>query len=119
LYGGVGLSTVPAQKGEGGGKGLEMDMDSEGSGRDESRGGDLLEGLADMFGKTETMDSWFPLYLPILTCLYLQAGQSLELEIWRSGSERSVHYEWRVSGVETAQHLPMHNLNGRCYAVGK
>eukprot|EP01031_Cornospumella_fuschlensis_P032431 gene32431-39217_t len=113
LYGGVGLSTVPSREGD-----MDVDFGEEAC-DGESRGGDLLEGLADMFGKTDTMDSWFPLYLPITTPMHLRPGQSLELEMWRTGSERSVHYEWSVVGVETAQQLPIHNLNGRCYAVGK
>ena len=74
---------------------------------------------------TPGMQSWFPLYFPIRTPLIVRKGQVIQVQIWRNNSNAKVWYEWaltlRESGAPDArviQKTPIHNTNGRGYAIG-
>jgi protein arginine N-methyltransferase 5 len=64
---------------------------------------------------SEGMLSWFPVYLPIKTPIYCEAGTSIKFHIWRRVSRTKVWYEWCVTEpIQTA----IHNPGGRSYWIG-
>ncbi|KAG0307180.1 hypothetical protein BGZ98_000863 [Dissophora globulifera] len=68
------------------------------------------------------MFSWFPIYFPIQTPLFVPAGAQVVLDFWRLTDTRKVWYEWRVScqvaGVGALQSSPLHNVGGRSSSIG-
>lgn len=65
---------------------------------------------------TEGMASWFPIYFPVRHPFVLAAGGGLQVSVWRCQGNHKVWYEWAwVSGRQAS---PIHNPNGRSYAVG-
>ncbi|KAG0365182.1 hypothetical protein BGZ54_006784 [Gamsiella multidivaricata] len=68
------------------------------------------------------MFSWFPIYFPIKTPLYVPAGAGVVLDFWRLTDTRKVWYEWRVScqveGLGTIQSTALHNVGGRSSSIG-
>lgn len=64
---------------------------------------------------TPTMFSWFPIFFPLRTPVYVPAGSHLEVQFWRCCAPTKVWYEWCVTSPTTT---PMHNANGRSYWVG-
>ena len=83
---------------------------------------------------SEGMFSWFPLYFPIRTPLFIPVGDTLRCAFWRKtdtnavGTSGKVWYEWCCEVVKqsASQHktngniisaLPVHNPNGRSYHV--
>jgi type II protein arginine methyltransferase len=62
---------------------------------------------------SEGMFSWFPLYFPIATPVYAQAGKPITVHMWRRSSSTKVWYEWAVSDPTTTA---IHNPNGRSYS---
>jgi len=46
---------------------------------------------------TDEMFSWFPLYIPITTPVYLAAGSKLIVDMWRVSGTKQVWYEWSFS----------------------
>eukprot|EP01125_Pyxidicula_operculata_P019865 TRINITY_DN7223_c0_g1_i1.p1 TRINITY_DN7223_c0_g1~~TRINITY_DN7223_c0_g1_i1.p1 ORF type:complete len:620 (-),score=124.58 TRINITY_DN7223_c0_g1_i1:101-1960(-) len=65
---------------------------------------------------TQQMFSWFPLYIPVKTPIYVPANSELEVSVWRLTDGKKVWYEWTVnSGTFTT---PVHNPNGRSWWVG-
>ncbi|KAI9703772.1 MAG: methyltransferase protein [Candelina mexicana] len=49
-----------------------------------------------MAEKSADMISWFPIYFPLKTPLYLPDNSELEISIWRQTDDRKVWYEWMV-----------------------
>ncbi|KAG0198038.1 hypothetical protein BGX28_008481 [Mortierella sp. GBA30] len=68
------------------------------------------------------MFSWFPIYFPIKTPLYVPAGSQVMLDFWRLTDTRKVWYEWRVScrveGLGEIQSTALHNVGGRSSSIG-
>lgn len=46
---------------------------------------------------SKDMTSWFPMYFPAISPIYLPAGGTLEISIWRLTDQRKVWYEWAFS----------------------
>jgi len=61
------------------------------------------------------MFSWFPIYFPIQSPIYVPAGGKVEAHIWRKSDGKKVWYEWCVTSPVTS---PMHNVNGSSYYIG-
>ena len=49
-----------------------------------------------MPAKSPDMISWFPIYFPLKTPLYVPDGGELGVSMWRRTDERKVWYEWKV-----------------------
>ncbi|CAD5184249.1 protein arginine N-methyltransferase 5-like [Musa acuminata AAA Group] len=64
---------------------------------------------------TPNMFSWFPIFFPLRTPLFVPTGSPLEVHFWRCSSASKVWYEWCVTSPTTS---PVHNSNGRSYWVG-
>lgn len=64
---------------------------------------------------TPNMFSWFPVFFPLRTPIYLPSGSSIEAHFWRCCGPTKVWYEWCVSEPSPS---PIHNPNGRSYWVG-
>ncbi|GFQ03706.1 protein arginine n-methyltransferase 1.5 [Phtheirospermum japonicum] len=64
---------------------------------------------------TPNMFSWFPIFFPLRTPVYVQPGTPIQVHFWRCCGPTKVWYEW---GVTSPSALPMHNTNGRSYWVG-
>ncbi|CAA0838296.1 Protein arginine N-methyltransferase 1.5 [Striga hermonthica] len=61
---------------------------------------------------TPNMFSWFPIFFPLRTPVYIRPGTPLEVHFWRCCGPTKVWYEWCVTSPSA---LPMHNTNGRSY----
>ncbi|XP_062515468.1 protein arginine N-methyltransferase 5-like isoform X2 [Corticium candelabrum] len=61
------------------------------------------------------MFSWFPIYFPFKTPVYVTAGSHITVHFWRRCSRTKVWYEWCMSAPVPG---PLHNPNGRSYAIG-
>lgn len=48
--------------------------------------------------KSKDMISWFPIFFPLKTSLYLPDNAEVDITMWRKCSERKVWYEWVVEG---------------------
>lgn len=59
------------------------------------------------------MFSWFPLYFPIATPVYVESGKQVTVHIWRRCSPTRVWYEWAVTEPSATA---IHNPNGRSYS---
>lgn len=64
---------------------------------------------------TPDMFSWFPIYFPLRTPVYLPAGAPVKVHMWRCARAHKVWYEWALTGPQTTT---IHNPNGRSYYVG-
>ncbi|KAK7852411.1 protein arginine n-methyltransferase 1.5 [Quercus suber] len=64
---------------------------------------------------TPNMFSWFAIFFPLRTPVFVCAGSSLEVHFWRCCGPTKVWYEW---GVTSPCPSPIHNSNGRSYWVG-
>ncbi|ETI21148.1 hypothetical protein G647_07492 [Cladophialophora carrionii CBS 160.54] len=60
------------------------------------RGVELSTNPNTMDHKSEGMISWFPIYFPLKSPLYLPDNSELELTMWRKTDDRKVWYEWLV-----------------------
>jgi protein arginine N-methyltransferase 5 len=65
---------------------------------------------------SDGMFSWFPIYFPLRTPVFIKADQRLKSHWWRCCNAKKVWYEWAVS-EPTPQ--PVHNPTGRSYYIGK
>jgi len=98
--------------------------------RDATAGSALLHGLAGYFESelyggvilsthppthTPNMASWFSIFFPLKDPVYVPAGASLEVHMWRCCGSHKVWYEWAVTSPATT---PIHNVTGRSYYVG-
>ena len=64
---------------------------------------------------TPDMFSWFSVFFPIKTPIFLPSSSCLELCLWRKVTQSSVWYEWCVTSPVVS---PIHNPNGRSYSLG-
>ncbi|KAJ3022093.1 Protein arginine N-methyltransferase 5 [Thoreauomyces humboldtii] len=75
------------------------------------------------------MFSWFPIFFPLQTPIYLPAGSKVDLNFWRLCDARKVWYEWSATPVAedangvTTQMLvggasAIHNRDGRSSWIG-
>ncbi|KAG0235956.1 hypothetical protein BGW42_004411 [Actinomortierella wolfii] len=68
------------------------------------------------------MFSWFPIYFPIKTPIYVPANSKVTIEFWRQTDARKVWYEWRVGceheGAGEFHTTPIHNVSGKCSFIG-
>ncbi|RHZ83026.1 hypothetical protein Glove_100g30 [Diversispora epigaea] len=74
---------------------------------------------------TKDMFSWFPIFFPIKTPIYLPSKTKLEIHFWRLSASQKVWYEWCVetsysSGVDTISlgSPSIHNVSGRSSWIG-
>lgn len=65
---------------------------------------------------SEGMFSWFPLYFPLATPVYVTPGKTINVNLWRRLSTTKAWYEWnaQTEGTTTA----IHNPQGRSYSLG-
>jgi len=61
------------------------------------------------------MFSWFPIFFPLQTPVYLKKGELLETNFWRCVNRTHVWYEWCVSNPVPG---PIHNPLGRSHQIG-
>jgi protein arginine N-methyltransferase 5 len=61
------------------------------------------------------MFSWFPIYFPIQTPIYVAAGGTVEVQIWRKTDGKKVWYEWCTTKPLVS---PIHNAGGKSYFIG-
>lgn len=61
------------------------------------------------------MFSWFPLFFPLRTPIYVPANSTLEVNFWRNCTPQKVWYEWAVTQPSIS---PIHNPCGRSYWIG-
>jgi len=64
---------------------------------------------------TQDMFSWFPLFFPIRTPVYLPENSKLTLHMWRLTDGKKVWYEWSISEPIS---VPIHNPNGKSWLIG-
>ncbi|KAI9821967.1 MAG: methyltransferase protein [Pycnora praestabilis] len=69
----------------------------EGGGREGGVGRvELSTNPETMETKSRDMTSWFPIFFPLKTPMYLPDNSELEVSIWRQTDDRKVWYEWLV-----------------------
>jgi len=61
------------------------------------------------------MFSWFPIYFPVMTPIYVKEGDQVEAHIWRKTNGKKVWYEWCVTSPVTTK---IHNASGESYYIG-
>ncbi|EFJ52078.1 hypothetical protein VOLCADRAFT_56541, partial [Volvox carteri f. nagariensis] len=98
--------------------------------RDPAAGAAVLHGFAGYFECTlygdvllsihppthsENMFSWFPIFFPLRETVYVPAGGSVGMQMWRCCAPHKVWYEWSVTAPVAG---PIHNVGGRSYWVG-
>jgi len=64
---------------------------------------------------SEGMISWFPLFFPIRTPVYVPRNSVVEAHVWRNVTSTKVWYEWCLTSPSPT---PIHNPNGRSYWIG-
>lgn len=64
---------------------------------------------------TDGMFSWFPIFFPIATPMYVEGGRTITAHMWRCVSSSKVWYEWCISEPSVTA---IHNPNGRSYSIG-
>ncbi|TGZ76752.1 Skb1 methyltransferase [Ascodesmis nigricans] len=65
----------------------------------------VLYGNVEMSTRPDTIDfkskdmiSWFPIFFPLKTPLFLPDNSEVDVSMWRKSSDRKVWYEWVVEG---------------------
>mmetsp|Transcript_8108 Transcript_8108/g.27202 ORF Transcript_8108/g.27202 Transcript_8108/m.27202 type:complete len:505 (+) Transcript_8108:292-1806(+) len=61
------------------------------------------------------MFSWFPLFFPIRTPMFVGKGEEIELQLSRCVGDKKVWYEWAVVAPSVG---PVNNVNGRSFSIG-
>ena len=61
--------------------------------------------------KSKDMISWFPIFFPLNTPLYIPDGAEVEVSMWRQTDDRKVWYEWLVEVYAIS-------VNGRRQRIG-
>ncbi|KAF2088972.1 arginine N-methyltransferas-like protein [Saccharata proteae CBS 121410] len=56
-----------------------------------------------MDAKSRDMISWFPIFFPLKSPMYLPDDSDVEVSIWRQTDDRKVWYEWLVEAFITVQ----------------
>ncbi|KAK3067496.1 hypothetical protein LTR53_015595, partial [Teratosphaeriaceae sp. CCFEE 6253] len=57
---------------------------------------ELSTNPATMEEKCKDMISWFPIFFPLKTPLFVPKGAEMEVSMWRQTDDRKVWYEWAV-----------------------
>ncbi|KAK3074361.1 hypothetical protein LTR53_003290 [Teratosphaeriaceae sp. CCFEE 6253] len=57
---------------------------------------ELSTNPATMEEKCKDMISWFPIFFPLKTPLFVPEGAEMEVSMWRQTDDRKVWYEWAV-----------------------
>lgn len=65
---------------------------------------------------SERMFSWFPIFFPIATPVYVQGGKVLTAHMWRCVSPAKVWYEWCITDPSVTM---IHNPNGRSHSMSQ
>lgn len=65
---------------------------------------------------SEGMCSWFPLYIPLSEAQQIQAGNKIEMNIWRCVASNKVWYEWNTTAPFISH---IHNQNGEACPIYK
>lgn len=65
---------------------------------------------------SERMFSWFPIFFPIATPVYVKGGKILTAHMWRCVSPAKVWYEWCVTDPSVTI---IHNANGRSHSMSQ
>jgi protein arginine N-methyltransferase 5 len=61
------------------------------------------------------MFSWFPIFFPIRTPLYVREGDTIEIHVWRCVTPGKVWYEWAFTSPGPTE---IHNSAARSYHIG-
>jgi len=61
------------------------------------------------------MFSWFPIFFPLRQPIYVKAGETVTIHIWRKVSSSKVWYEWACTAPTVT---PVHNVGGGAYHIG-
>lgn len=61
---------------------------------------------------SEGMFSWFPAYFPLVKPIFLNKGEELQINFWRSSDKYKVWYEWCMT--KPYQSI-IHNIKGEMY----
>jgi protein arginine N-methyltransferase 5 len=69
------------------------------------------------------MTSWFPMYFPLKSPLFIPANSDIELHIWRLTDSRKVWYEWSAIALIDGQRIvsdssAIHNKDGESSWIG-
>lgn len=64
---------------------------------------------------TPSMFSWFPLFFPLRSPVYVPGNSELVCDFWRLTDGKKVWYEWVISHPQA---VPIHNPNGRSWWIG-
>lgn len=71
------------------------------------------------------MFSWFPIFFPLRTPIFVPQGASLDIDFWRLTDNKKVWYEWKVSQCLEMENktielgtTPIHNTGGRSSWIG-
>ena len=65
--------------------------------------------------RTPNLLSWFSIFFPFETPLFVPSGSTVEICVWRKVSRTKVWYEWCVMKPTVT---PIHNPGGRSYWLG-
>ncbi|CTQ40605.1 protein arginine N-methyltransferase 5 [Babesia microti strain RI] len=60
--------------------------------------------------------SWFPLFLPLRTPLFVNKGDKFTFHLWRKQHSTSVWYEWAVANPLLSQ---LYNSRGKSWSISK
>jgi protein arginine N-methyltransferase 5 len=61
------------------------------------------------------MFSWFPLFFPLKSPVYVAKDSIIEVKFWRCVGPKKVWYEWCLSSPSPTH---LHNANGKSYWIG-
>uniref|UniRef100_A0A7S4S6V8 Protein arginine N-methyltransferase n=1 Tax=Alexandrium monilatum TaxID=311494 RepID=A0A7S4S6V8_9DINO len=64
---------------------------------------------------SEGMFSWFPMFFPLQTPVFLRRGDAIRLHMWRLHDEKKAWYEWALSEPMAT---PIQNPGGKSYPIG-
>jgi type II protein arginine methyltransferase len=77
-------------------------------------GVELSTNPLNMDAKSEGMISWFPIYFPLKSGLYVPDGGEVQVCMWRKTDERKVWYEWQAD-----VYMYMPDMKGKAAGKGK
>ena len=61
------------------------------------------------------MFSWFPIFFPFRNPIYVPAGGTVKVHVWRRVGGSKVWYEWATTEPVASQ---IHNAGGSSYHIG-
>lgn len=70
--------------------------------------------LSTIPGVMDDQISWFPIYFPLMTPVYVKESQLIMIHVWRKHDRRRMWYEWAL----TLPHVTaVHNAHGSCHSI--